>query len=69
MEPLTHSRQNKLPHTIYGKESNFNFRYVRLYDLEITRETVETLIRLQNIWSGSALFVNYLLEGLQFKMD
>ena len=47
---LTHFRLNKLPHTIYLEESSFNFRHVRLCDLDIPGEkwlnnfqTVETL--------------------------
>ena len=49
---LTHCRLNEVPHTLYGKNLIFDFRYVRLYDLEIHREkwlnylqTMETLIR------------------------
>ena len=45
-----------LPHYIL-EESNFNFRYVRLWDLDIPWEkrlnylqTVETLIRRHNLW-------------------
>ena len=48
---LTHCRLNRLSHTLFWK-SNFNFRYVQLWDLDIPREkwlnylqTVETLIR------------------------
>ena len=48
---LTHCRLNTLPHYIL-EESNFYFRYVRLWDLHIPRkkwlnylQTVETLIR------------------------
>ena len=37
---LTHCRLNELPHNIYNvlEDSNFDFRYVRLYDLDIPRE-------------------------------
>ena len=76
---LTHCRLNRLSHTIYYilEESNFNFRCVRLWDLDIPREkwlnylqTMETLIRPQfcSVWSGSALFANYPFRGLQATM-
>ena len=39
LSDLTHYRRNELTHTIYWKiDSNFNFRYVRLCDLDILRE-------------------------------
>ena len=51
LSPLTHCILNRLSHTIL-EESNFNFRYVQLWDLHIPREkwlnylqTAETLIR------------------------
>ena len=58
-----------LPHYILA-ESNFNFRYIRLWDLHIPKEkwlkylqTVETQIRHRRR-SGSALFANYPFMGL-----
>ena len=62
---LIHCRLNELLHIIYWK-SNFDFRYVRLCDLNISREkwlnylqTVD-LIRchILHVWTGSALFAN-----------
>ena len=34
---LTHFRLNKLPSHVILEESNFNFRYVWLYDLNIPK--------------------------------
>ena len=50
---LTHCRLNELTYSIHiFEESNFDFRYVRLYDVDIPKgkwlnylQTVETLIR------------------------
>ena len=49
---LTHCILNRLSHTNILEESNFNFRYIRLWNLNIPREkwlnylqTVTTLIR------------------------
>ena len=57
------------------EESNLNYRYAWLYDLDIPREkwlnylqTVETLIRRRGVWSGSALFAKYPFTGLQTTM-
>ena len=37
-KPLTHCILNRLSHTIILEESNFNFRYVWIWDLHIPRE-------------------------------
>ena len=67
---LTHCVLNRLSHML--EESNFNFRYIWLWDLHIPRkkwlnylQTVETLIRCR---SGSALFANYPFRGCQTTM-
>ena len=41
---MTHYRLNGLPNTIYWK-SNFNFRHVRLLDLNIPRENGLTICK------------------------
>ena len=67
---FTHCILNELPPHYILEETNFNFRYVRLCDLDILWEkwinflqTVETLSDAIScsIWFGSALFANYLL--------
>ena len=58
------------------EESSFNFKYVRLCDLDITREkwlnnwqTVETdEATFWGIWSGTVLFASYPFGGLQTEM-
>ena len=80
-----HWRLSKPSNTVYWKspvsilgileESNFNFRYVQLGDLNIPIEKwlnhVQTHWRpwsdvaFLGVWSGSALFANYLFRGLQ----
>ena len=77
-EILTHFRLNKLPLNYISKESNLNFRYVRLCDLEISREkmlyylkTVETLIRCRILrhlmWVCTVCPVNTLLVVSRLK--
>ena len=38
VDSLTNCRLNELPHTQYMEDSNFNFRYVRLCDIDIPKE-------------------------------
>ena len=73
---LTHFRLNKLPLTIHLKESNFNFEYVRLCDLDIPTEKMTTTCickqwrscsdaALCGVRSGSFLFAYYSFWSLQ----
>ena len=77
MAYLTPLKLNKLSHTIIWEEAIFDFKYVRLHNVDIPKEkwlnylqTVENLIRRRVlrrlIWSGP--FASYTFRGLQSSM-
>ena len=58
------------PHYIF-EDSNFDFRYVMLCDLDIPIEKIVDLFGdpdQRGVWSGSALFANYPFKSLQTTM-